>query len=338
VEKLTTEFKFLRSQAVEPLASFLDLITHEYMIENVMLLLKGTLSGRNINDLLPLCHPLGLFKESTMRAIPAFETSDKGYADLYQVSRHKTTAPELVSLACITLHSTNTTQTVLVDTPIGPYFEAFLAESSQNVGSAGEIRNILEETELILIQSSVTKFWLESFHAFVCTMGGETERVMGEILRTRADTFAINVTLNSFGRPLNEPSMRTSERKRLYPSFGDLYPAGTTMLSNVSDEETLGNVINQFPQHAAAWAVHTQGGDKSIDEAFFERDVQMLELAFESQMHFGCFYAYTKLKEQEIRNMVWIAECVLQNQKESINAFVPIFSQHAPWRVKGGAR
>ena len=62
----------------------------------------------------------------------------------------------------------------------------------------------------------------------------------------------------------------------------------------------------------------------------------MLELAFESQMHFGPFYAYVKLKEQEIRNMVWIAECVLQNQKEAINSFVPIFSQHAPWRMKGG--
>lgn len=91
--KLVTEFFYLRAQAVEPLGKFLDYITYEYMIENVMLLMRGTLSGRNINELLSQCHPLGMFKESTMRSIPSFEASPRGYAELYE--------------------------TVLVDTPVG---------------------------------------------------------------------------------------------------------------------------------------------------------------------------------------------------------------------------
>ena len=33
VDKLAVEFQYLRSQAVAPLAQFLDFITHEYMIE-----------------------------------------------------------------------------------------------------------------------------------------------------------------------------------------------------------------------------------------------------------------------------------------------------------------
>jgi len=305
IEKLVTEFKYLRTQAVEPLSTFLDFITYEYMIENVMLLLKGSLSGRDINELIEQCHPLGMFKESTMRSIPTFENSSRGYADLYQ--------------------------TVLVDTPVGPYFAMFLQESSQNSG--GDARHILEEVEIEIIKSSLIKYWIEDFYHFVMKLGGETADIMGELLRVRADTNAINITLNSFGTPLNEPAMRASDRKRLYPSVGNIYPAGTAELADVSSEEELGRVLDLFPQYAAIWSLHTSGnGDKSIDDAFYERDVQALELAFESQMHFGCFYAYVKLKEQEIRNLVWISECILQQQKEEIDKFVPVFSFHSPWR------
>mmetsp|Transcript_32010 Transcript_32010/g.36415 ORF Transcript_32010/g.36415 Transcript_32010/m.36415 type:complete len:279 (+) Transcript_32010:232-1068(+) len=277
------------------------------MIENVMLLLKGTLSGRDINELIAQCHPLGMFKESTMRSIPTFDNTPRGYQDLYQ--------------------------TVLVDTPVGPYFATFLKESSQLMG--GEVRNVLEEVEIEIIKSSLIKYWIEDFSRFVSQLHGDTADIMGEILRVRADTNAINITLNSFGTPLNEPAMRTSDRKRLYPAVGHLYPAGTAMLTDVSDEDELGRVLELFPQYSGIWNIHSVGGgEKSIDDAFYERDVQMLELAFESQFHFAVFYAYVKLKEQEIRNMVWISECILQQQKEEINKFVPVFSQHAPWRMK----
>jgi V-type H+-transporting ATPase subunit d len=299
------EFKWLRSQAVEPLATFLDFITYEYMIENVMLLLKGALSGRDINELLEQCHPLGMFKESTMRSIPTFENSSRGYSDLYQ--------------------------TVLVDTPVGPYFAMFLKESAEH--DKGDSRNVLEEVEIEIIKSSLIKYWIEDFSNYVENLGGDTTALMSDLLKVRADTNAINITLNSFGTPLNEPAMRQSDRKRLYPAVGHLYPAGTAMLGDVADEDELGRVLELFPQYSAIWNVYANGtGDKSIDDSFYERDVQMLELAFESQFHFGVFYAYVKLKEQEIRNLVWITECILQQQKDEIQKFVPVFSFHAPWR------
>lgn len=276
------------------------------MIENVMLLLKGSLSGRDINELIAQCHPLGMFKESTMRSIPTFESNAKGYSDLYQ--------------------------TVLVDTPVGPYFSQFLQESSDRFGDS---RNVLEEVEIEIIKSSLIKYWIEDFAQFVDKLGGETKQIMGDLLKVRADTNAINITLNSFGTPLNEPAMRASDRKRLYPAVGHLYPAGTSMLADVADEDELGRVLELFPQYSAIWNIHAGGsGDKSIDDAFYERDVLQLELAFEGQMHFATFYAYVKLKEQEIRNLVWISECILQQQKDEINKFVPVFSMNAPWRAK----
>merc|ERR1712045_67702 len=100
-----------------------------------------------------------------------------------------------------------------------------------------------EEVEIEIIKSSLLKYWVEDFYNYCMSLGGETAELMGEILSVRADTNAINITLNSFGTPLNEPAMRGSDRKKLYPAVGYLYPMGTSMLSDVSTEEELGRVL-----------------------------------------------------------------------------------------------
>ncbi|ETI45855.1 hypothetical protein F441_09577 [Phytophthora nicotianae CJ01A1] len=311
--KLVEEFNFLRAQAMEPLGQFLDFITYEYMIDNVILLLKGTLNGRDVNELIGQLHPLGKFDESIMRSICTFEPNAKGYSDLYE--------------------------TVLIDTPIGTYFSQFLEESAggDRMEGTSDVRNVLEEVQMELIKNSMLKLWLEDFYNFCQEIGGDTATIMGEILKARADRIAINITLNSFGTPLNEPAMRISDRKPLYPSIGSLYPDATAILAEAGDESSLGAALDSFPVYRKIWEVHQGEGvdSKSIDDAFYERDVQMAELAFQSQMHFACFYAYVKLKEQEVRNLVWICECIVQNQRDAINNFIPIFSDTAPWRGKG---
>jgi vacuolar-type H+-ATPase subunit C/Vma6 len=49
-EKMVAEFKHMRNQAVEPLATFLDFITYSYMIDNVIFLLTGTRHKRDMAE------------------------------------------------------------------------------------------------------------------------------------------------------------------------------------------------------------------------------------------------------------------------------------------------
>ena len=54
-------------------------------------------------------------------------------------------------------------------------------------------------------------------------------------------------------------------------------------------------------------------------------------LAFENQFHYGVFYAYLRLKEIEIKNIVWLYELVTLNlpkQMPGWNKYVLPFKYH----------
>lgn len=306
--KWVTEFKYMRSIATGDLAQFLDFVTYEYMIENILLLLKATLTEEAVSAeaLVEQSHELGRFKPSAMKTILAFTNSPSGYADLYS--------------------------TVLIDTPVGKYFSMYLQDQieKKSLGGASEVRHILEEVPIATLEHTVMKLYLEDFYYFCQSLPSETARVMGHILKERSDAISINITLNSFDTFLNQPSHRASSRKALYPSFGYLYPEGIDALCRVEDEDGITRVLAPYPQYRAIWdsADIAEGGERLVDDAFFQRNVRVLEHAFDGQFHYGMFYAFVKLKEQEVKNLVWICECLLQGQTHASNKFIPIFPKH----------
>lgn len=272
-EKMVSEFKYLRAHAVEPLASFLDYITYGYMIDNVILLITGTLHERDTNELIDKCHPLGAF--------------------------------EAMQTLCLATNTQELFNSVLVDTPIAPYFAKCLSEED------------LDEMHIEIIRNTLYKAYYEDFYRFCLTLGNETAEIMSGILEFEADRRTINITINSFGTELTK-----DDRSRLYPEFGILYPDATSKLAKADDMETAVGICSAYGQYSKMF---DESGDKSLEDKFFEFEVYLNRLSFQQQFNYAIFYSFVKLKEQEIRNIVWIAECISQNQKDKINNYIPIF-------------
>lgn len=268
-DKLVAEFRYLQANATGSLAKFMEYLTYGYMIDNVALLITGTLHERDTRELLDRCHPLGWF--------------------------------ETMPVLCVATNIEELYNSVLIETPLAPYFKGSLSHQD------------LDELNIEIVRNTLYKNYLEDFYRFVNThpelKNTPTSEVMSEVLEFEADRRAINITLNSFGTDLSK-----ADRKKLYPEFGKLYPEGSLMLSRAEDIEGVSLAVsgnsdykNFFDavglnQAGSSGAGNMAGGSgnegKSLEDMFYQKEMELSKLAFTRQFTHSVVYAWVKLREQ----------------------------------------
>ena len=149
-------------------------------------------------------------------------------------------------------------------------------------------------------------------------MNPTTSEIMEDLLKFEADCQAIQIVYNSLAYDFSQ--FQEEERKKVIPNFGYLYPDITFDIVKVSTFEQLKeklrpypeyyNLIKDVPDPKKAEEFVLQSGLKTIDDVMFEESVKKYSIAFEQQFHYACFYSYIKIKEQEIKNIVWLAEMI----------------------------
>lgn len=267
-DKLVAEFRYLQAQATGTLAKFMDYLTYGYMIDNVALLITGTLHERDTRELLERCHPLGWF--------------------------------ETMPVLCVATNIEELYNSVLIETPLAPYFKGSLSHQD------------LDELNIEIVRNTLYKNYLQDFYRFVTEhselQGTPTSEVMAEVLEFEADRRAINITLNSFGTELSK-----QDRKKLYPDFGGLYPEGTLMLSRADDLEGVALAVSGNYDYKSYFEQAGMGGGsagpgnmsggggsdgKSLEDMFYQKEMEISKTAFTRQFTHAVIYSWVKLREQ----------------------------------------
>lgn len=248
----------------------MEYLTYGYMIDNVALLITGTLHERDTRELLDRCHPLGWF--------------------------------ETMPVLCVATNIEELYNSVLIETPLAPYFKGSLTHQD------------LDELNIEIIRNTLYKNYLEDFYKFVTEhpdlRNTPTAEVMSEVLEFEADRRAINITINSFGTELSK-----QDRKKMYPEFGALYPEGTLMLSRADDVEGVtlavsgvGDYKSYFDQLGMGGGISASGpgnmsggggsDGKSLEDMFYQKEMEISKMAFTRQFSHAIIYSWVKLREQ----------------------------------------
>ena len=288
-KKLADEIDQVQSVAGPELDKFIEMIRHKYMIDNVINIIEGIKNKTDKNVIESRNEPLGYLKEIS----GLLKLDYKKIEDLYE--------------------------DVLIDTEVGVYFSKFLEEvlamsDSKNVAT---INNFLQSLKPEEIKNYLKKIWLEYFYHFCKTLNPTTSEIMEDLLKYEADCQTIQIVYNSLAY---NNQFQEEERKKVIPYFGFLYPETTTQLIKCNSLENLRQILQPFPDYYELVReipdpkkldeFGLQSGLKTLDDLMFKESMKRYSIAFEQQFHFACFYAYIKIKEQEIKNIMLLADMI----------------------------
>ena len=286
-KKLADEIDQVQSVAGPDLDKFIEMIRHKYMIDNVINIIEGIKNKTDKNVIEARNEPLGYLKEIS----GLLKLDYKKIEDLYDE--------------------------VLIDTEVGVYFSKFLEEvlASSDSKNVATINNFLQGLKPEEIKNYLKKIWLEYFYHFCKTLNPTTSEIMEDLLKYEADCQTIQIVYNSLAY---NNQFQEEERKKVIPNFGYLYPETTTQLIKCNSLEQLRQILQPYPDYYELVKeipdpkkldeFGLQSGLKTLDDLMFKESMKRYSIAFEQQFHFACFYAYIKIKEQEIKNIMLLAD------------------------------
>jgi V-type H+-transporting ATPase subunit d len=295
-KKLSDEIDHIEINCSQELSRFLFFIRAEHMIENVMNIMDGLKAGILFTKLFAAVDPLGYFPE-----LKQTEIGSQDISSLYEY--------------------------VLIDSPIAEFFLPYLESYNVNrdMKNFNEVQGFFKEERPEKVRSMLKKIHLEAFYRHCETLNETSRQQMLDLLTMEADFKTIQVVYNSLEDSREE---KTMVRAKLSPIVGQFYPLYYPLLQNVDTLDNLKDVLRNFNEYRKILSElpepGAEGPNKSLEDLIYEEEVRRWTLTFDNQCNHAVYYAYVKLKEQEIRNVIWSCEMISRKVDKGNNLWKKI--------------
>lgn len=364
-ERLFAQFRNLQAQAGSELRQFLQFIVAEKMIDNVVSLIQGVVNRKPMEELLANADPMGWTPE--MRALLTYDASagyDELYRSVLidtPVGRYFANYLQQRGVGGgggggMGGHGNPSSgahpnamgggggqQFQDMDLEImraclkKAWLEDFYDYCHRRLsGSGQELMEKLLSREADFLVIAVTLNSLNS------PMSGSTQLLDKSALFPHFGNLYPNGT-DALRKAYNDATIRAALESHslyleLYENCKDFYIKNDADRSADAAAKNAGSndkdVVDPDGKRSHsdttdAGAVATAGGADllSFEEAVYRHRVKLCEFAFEQQMNYAGFYAWYKLKEQEIKNLLWIADMILMNRPDQMeHRVLPAFS------------
>lgn len=127
---------------------------------------------------------------------------------------------------------------------------------------------------------------------------------MREILQLEGDRQIIEITVNTLG----SKEMLGKRRTSLFPEVCSMDLKTRELLSHVETYEDMKAVLNTRYDF-----------DTDISSVLIRSELSKHYESFGLYGDLSCVYSYFRIKEQEIKNILWIAECIIQNRRGAMD-------------------
>lgn len=343
-EEIARNVHALRADTEGELQHFIDLICHQYCIDNVILVLltaishgnnananttapapanpnngsldsvlSGSLHGTSTNNL--RFHPLGLF--------PGLEalSSCASLSEVYGAILEESPIACYFAKAEAEAHLASLIDKENVLTRIGLGVGGS-ATSTVTPGKVSKSSNAnLMTMNVELLRTELYKHHFETIYDTAQKIGGQTWEAMKTMLKFDADRRTLSIAMNLLDVKTISPELKMS----LFPKCGDFYPHIQEVFATAHDYETIKEAATDVHIFKEIFDNVSQNAEMTIEDAIVLKEIELLKDSLTMNFSFGTIYAWLKLREFEKKNIVWIAECLLQERRDSARAINEIY-------------